>query len=373
MPGVLHNSLQSLFDLRKTGQRMPGLKSRLEFQRAQCLPEDPASILFKLSSKSKDLRGVVQSHEGILKNIEQFHSIVPASETDRILNVNPLWHSSGRMALYFSLHNASTLIISGMDHFIIDLKQSKPSLIFAPPSSLSQFHQRVRNGQSGESMARIIMRRFYLKLCRLWNRINGFIFDEKRDARTESDPLILPSVVFTILIWILLGPIKFIGDQIFKREIQQQLGSSLRSIMTGGARLAWQLEDFYRTIDIPILEGYWLTEAGHIAACRTLEFSGQRSRLTVGTVGSVLPEIGLKIINHRGEDISTHTGEAGQIYIRGDNTMLGYLGEPELTDEVIDENGWIRTGDRGQLTDSGDLQIMPRQSSLDELGARNLA
>lgn len=125
--------------------------------------------------------------------------------------------------------------------------------------------------------------------------------------------------------------------------------------------LSTNYEDLFRMLGIPVLQGYWLTEAAHIVACRTLEFTGQEERLAASTVGPALPGVELKIVDHRGEDVSNVPGAEGQILVRSGSIMQGYFRDPALTGDVLGESGWLRTGDRGRLTPGGDLVLLGKE------------
>jgi len=108
------------------------------------------------------------------------------------------------------------------------------------------------------------------------------------------------------------------------------------------------IDRFFRTIGVPILVGYGLTETSPVLTVRR----GERNVL--GTIGTAIPEVDLVIRDpETGRDLPA--GAIGAVWTRGPQVMQGYYKEPALTREVVDEAGWFNTGDLGFLTEYGDL------------------
>ncbi len=221
--------------------------------------------------------------------------------------------------------------------------------------------RRAREGDISERHTVMLIRRLALFVARLnrraWNRIAG-------DSPPPANPkLELASVLSAIFGATLLFPFNLLGDLYLRSTLRPRLGGRLRAVFTGGQRLPPSLEDLFQALDIALLDGYWLTEAGLIAACRTLEFTGQRRRLAPGTVGPTLPGIELRLIDARGEDVSVRPWKAGRIYLRGESLMSGYAGDNDRTAATLDSEGWLLTEDIGRVTAHGDLQLISRRHS----------
>jgi long-chain acyl-CoA synthetase len=134
--------------------------------------------------------------------------------------------------------------------------------------------------------------------------------------------------------------------------------SHLRFTNSGGTALVRATaEQWTRTTGCLIMEGYGLTEASPIAA---LNPHGNLARL--GTVGLPVPGTHFKIIGESGEDLSI--GERGELCIRGPQVMKGYWGHPDATDEVLDAQGWYRTGDIAIIDAEGYTHIVDRKKDL---------
>jgi HIP---CoA ligase len=143
--------------------------------------------------------------------------------------------------------------------------------------------------------------------------------------------------------------------------------SSLRVAVTGSADIPVEL---IRRVgdELPfsnIVTGYGLTEAG--TACATSEDDDAEAVAT--TVGRPRPGFELRIVGDDGNDVGT--GQSGEVVLRGGSIMAGYLDDPEETRKVLSAEGWLRTGDLGQLDEAGRLRIVGRVKDMFIVGGFN--
>ncbi|MBX7056704.1 MAG: AMP-binding protein [Leptospirales bacterium] len=322
----------------------------------------PASVIFKRQAPEIEglPPGATLSHGAILQSIQGFASAAPIQEGDLILSGVAFSRGAGRLALLFALHSGAPLAVSSPSAFFRDSRRFRPSLAFATPDVLLRLARSAREGELSESPALLIVRRMALLIAslsrRAWNRISG------DSPPPPSRRLELASLLSAISGATALLPFNLLSDFYLRRSLRPRLGGRLRAVFTGGQRLPAQLEDLFHALDIALLEGYWLAEAGMICACRTLEFTGQRRRLAPGTVGPTLPGIELKLIDARGEDVSVQPWRSGRIYLRGESLMLNYIEEPERSAACLDSEGWLSTEDIGRITNHGDLQLLGRRT-----------
>ncbi|HFE45464.1 MAG TPA: long-chain fatty acid--CoA ligase [Nannocystis exedens] len=146
-----------------------------------------------------------------------------------------------------------------------------------------------------------------------------------------------------------------IADRLFFAPVRQRFGGRLRFCISGGAPLSREIAEFFDAFGILILEGYGLTEtcgATHV---------GRPDRYRFGTVGPALP------------GTATRIAEDGEILIRGPGLMTGYHGHARETAAILDDEGWLHTGDLGELRD-GFLRITGRKKDvIITAGGRSIA
>lgn len=139
---------------------------------------------------------------------------------------------------------------------------------------------------------------------------------------------------------------------------RDQLGGNIYQIMTGGAPLNQEIEEFLMQIGFPITSGYGTTETAPM-----ITYSDWRDH-AIGSCGTVVPHMDLRILTRDGrllpDGVSPVEGVEGEVVCRGMNVMLGYYKNPEATAAVIDEQGWFHTGDLGTMSADGHLYIRGR-------------
>ncbi|MBR2916452.1 MAG: AMP-binding protein, partial [Clostridia bacterium] len=135
------------------------------------------------------------------------------------------------------------------------------------------------------------------------------------------------------------------------KSVHDAFGGNLRKIVCGGAPLRQELGEFFNSIGISLTNGYGITECSPLVSVNHDTFND------CSTVGKPLPCCEIKI------DLPDEDG-IGEICVRGDVVMLGYYKQPELTMEVLSEDGWFKTGDFGFVNKDGQLVITGRKKNI---------
>jgi long-chain acyl-CoA synthetase len=147
-----------------------------------------------------------------------------------------------------------------------------------------------------------------------------------------------------------------LADRLVYSKVKEKLGGRLRLAISGGAPLSDEIAQFFHAIDILLVEGYGLTE------CTTAASTNTHEAYKFGTVGRPLPGTEVRV------------DEDGELLIRSETVFQGYFKEPEATAEVLGPDGWLRTGDIGEIDDDGFITITDRKKDLIvTAGGKNVA
>jgi long-chain acyl-CoA synthetase len=147
-----------------------------------------------------------------------------------------------------------------------------------------------------------------------------------------------------------------LAERLVFSKVKERLGGRLRRPISGGAPLAKEIAEFFDSIGICILEGYGLTE------CTTAATTNTAERYRFGTVGPALPGFELRL------------ADDGELLIRSETVFAGYFKEPVATAEVLDDEGWLRTGDIASIDEDGFVTITDRKKDiLVTAGGKNIA
>jgi long-chain acyl-CoA synthetase len=137
-----------------------------------------------------------------------------------------------------------------------------------------------------------------------------------------------------------------LAERLVFSKISEALGGRVKYMVSGGAPLAREIQEFFHAAGVLILEGYGLTETTPILT------ANRPDQYRFGTVGQAIPNVTL------------HIAEDGEILAKGPNVALGYYKRPEATSEAWDSEGWFHTGDIGEIDVDGFLRITDRKKDL---------
>jgi long-chain acyl-CoA synthetase len=314
------------------GQAVAGAESEGDFRR-RALEAEPGSVatILYTSGTTGQPKGVMLTHQNISSNVWACSHVLPVGPSDVTLSFLPLSHVFQRM-VDFLLFSRGCVIAYAHDIRTVadDLKIVRPTVVVSVPRLYEKVYARVTEVEGLK--ARIVA----------WARgVAGRWADAKLDGR-EPGPL-------TRLQYAL-------ADRLVFRKIREGVGGRLRFFVSGGAPLSPEINRFFYSIGLTILEGYGLTETSPVTNVNRLD------RIRIGTVGPPVPGTEIRI------------ADDGEILVRGPQVMKGYFNRPEETAAAIDEEGWFRTGDVGEITDDGCLKITDRKKDIIvTAGGKNIA
>ena len=292
----------------------------------------PACIIYT-SGTSGNPKGVILSHGGILANCEgAYDLLLPLIKKKNpvFLTWLPLSHSYEHTVQFVQiLIGAKIFYAESLEKLLTNMSEARPTIMTAVP-------------------------RFYQNL---FNKIN-INFSKQRGFKKKL-------IDFTIALGTKkLKKIKlnyyeilidFICDVLVRKKVKKQFGGNLQAFVSGGGALDQKIGEFLNSIGLPTLQGYGLTEASPVVSCNIPD------QIQVETVGPPFRTNSVKI------------AEDGEILIKGENVMLGYWNKQKETDEII-KDGWLYTGDIGEINRVGNLKITDRKKELIvNLGGDNIS
>jgi long-chain acyl-CoA synthetase len=246
-------------------------------------------------------------------------------ESDLEFRWLPMAHSFGKVLLSTQLACGYAAAIDGrVDRIVDNLGVVKPTFMGAAPRIFEKAHARIITLQAEEGGAKeaIFKRAFTVGLA---------VDAAKRDGRNPGVLLTAQHAVF---------------DRLVFSKIRERFGGRVRFFISGAAALNQGIAEWFHAAGILILEGYGLTESA------AGSFVNHPDAYRLGTVGQVFP----------GSEV--RFGDGDEIQIKGPGVMDGYHNLPEETDRALTDDGWLRTGDKGEVDADGFLRITGRIKEL---------
>jgi long-chain acyl-CoA synthetase len=277
------------------------------------------------------------THRNIVSNIKSAHDAIDIGEDDRVLSFLPLCHSFERTAGYYAMMvgGAEIFYAESVDTVAKNMTEVHPTIVVSVPRLFEKIYNLIHKSvKEGSAIQQQIFSWALNVGKRYWKGDRGLISLQKN-----------------------------LADRLVFNKLKERTGGNIRFFVSGGAALPPDIGTFFMAAGLNILEGYGLTETSPVMCCNRYDEE------VIGTVGKVINgvTVGIQrledneiIAQISGEDYPTDlTSAAGEILNRGPNTMKGYWKNEEATKEMIDEDGWLHTGDVGRF-ENGRLKITDR-------------
>lgn len=288
------------------------------------IDEKECATIIYTSGTTGTPKGVMLSHSNIMNQIHNLKQ-TPSPWSKKAFSFLPICHAYERMLVFlYQYLGMSVYYAESLATIATDLKEVHPTMMSAVPRLLEKIYIKVKQtGKSNKGIKRMI-----------------FLWALNLAERYKIDPCNRT--------WIYNQKLK-IADALVYKKIRHTLGAdNFDIVVSGAASIQPNIASFFSAIKMPIYEGYGMTECSPVIAVSCNEPHGRE----IGSVGFALPGVEVKIAENK------------EIICRGHNVMMGYYNKPELTKEIIDEDGWLHTGDLGEINEYGQVRITGRLKNL---------
>lgn len=316
---------QEIIDLGKANEGKH--KQALQKTKESITPDEMATIIYT-SGTTGNSKGVMLTHENLVSNFVATSKVQPLEFGHKVLSFLPLCHVYERMMNYhFQYKGLRIYYAENMGTIADNAKEAKVDGFNTVPRLLEKVYDKIiAKGKDLTGMKKYIF--FWalnLGLRYELNGANGWFYEQK---------------------------LKLARKLVFSKW-NEALGGQIKIIVSGGSALQPRLARIFHAAGMKVMEGYGLTETAPVIAVNHAYYPN----IKFGTVGPVLEGVEVKI------------ADDGEILCKGPNVMKGYYKAPELTAEVIDEEGWFHTGDIGILEDGKFLKITDRKKEMFKLSS----
>ncbi|WP_394617826.1 AMP-dependent synthetase/ligase [Lentzea sp. JNUCC 0626] len=270
-------------------------------------PDDLATLIYT-SGTTGTPKGVELTHENWLTTAEAIASLGILRPDDLHFLWLPLSHAFGKvLTMAMIAAGVPTAVDGSVERIVDNLGELRPSIVAAAPRIFEKIHGRIVAGarEKGGATEKIF-----------------------RWADREHGPAT-----------------RWLADRLVYRKLRDRVGGRIRYFVSGSAPLAPEIAEFFERAGITILEGYGLTESS------AATFFNRPGMIKIGTVGPPIPGMDVKI------------ADDGEVLLHGPGVMRGYHNRPDATAESL-VDGWLHTGDIGELDEAGRLKITDRKKEL---------
>jgi long-chain acyl-CoA synthetase len=273
--------------------------------------DELATIVYTSGTTGRP-KGVMLSHRNILCNAQGGLKVLRAFPEDVFLSFMPLSHTLERTASYYLPMMAGSRVAyaRSIGQLAEDLRTIRPTIMIAVPRVFERVYQRLLDQIKGRPA--VVQRMFGLAVKTGWRKF------ERDQGRAGWHPL--------LLVWPFLR--RKVADQVLDR-----LGGRLRATVSGGAALPQEVARLFIGLGLPLVQGYGLTETGPVISVNPIDDNDPAS------VGPPL------------DCVEARIGGDDELLVKGPCNMLGYWNNHAATANIIDRDGWLRTGDQARIVD----------------------
>ncbi len=301
----------------------------------QDLDPESTAILIYTSGTTGPPKGAMISHRNILTLLRHHTSMIEFYEDDMLLGFLPMAHASERILGFFVRVDAGVPVAyaTSIGSVLQEISEIRPTIFGSVPRLFEKMYDRIQ-GEVAKGSA-----------------IKRAVFRSVDRAARQRLALVLEGR--PVPGWLRIR--HAIGDRLIFSKIRRALGGRIRFCIAGAAPISYEILEMFWAAGLPIYEAYGMTEATVVTHMNRV------GDARLGTVGRPVPDVECKI------------AEDGEVLVRGKMVFKGYFKNPEATAQTV-VDGWLHTGDIGEIDDQGFLRITDRKKHLIiTAGGKNVA
>ncbi|MBW7857429.1 MAG: AMP-binding protein [Leptonema sp. (in: Bacteria)] len=312
--------------------------------------DDLATIIYT-SGTTGTPKGVMLTHRNFCWEVSQIQMSTPLNENDRAVVFLPPWHIAERIlelsliACGGSMANSSIIFLSG------DLQTIQPTVLVSVPRVWEQLYRRIMDNVRKQPEQKRKIFEMAVNIAGLHIDALDNLFDRiaMSDVESTNQTLIRKAIAVSILA---VTTILNLPAQIILKKVKDIFGGRLQYAISGAGALPGHIAEFFRSVSIPIIDAYGMTETTAVSAMGRLPLPRR------DCVGPTLPGVHIQLRDEFGR-IVTRPGERGVAWHKGPHIMKGYYKSEEKTVEVL-QDGWLNSGDLFSWTTTGEIRFTGR-------------
>ena len=317
-------------------------------------PEDLLTIIYT-SGTTGTPKGVMLNHANIMHNVRTLPPLIRLGADDVWVSILPTWHIFERTAEYIHVAKGSCLVYSSIRTFAADLESYKPTLVATVPRIWESLYSKINAALKKKDPKKAKIFNLLVRVSAAYRRNARVLNDQLPVFEKRAWPLRFADKVQALVANTLL----FVPNLLAKKKlvlVQEKFGGRLKGAISGGGSLPPYLDEWIDAIGIRIINAYGMTECSPGIAGRGFNCD------VFGTIGPPVGETELRIVNDQGEPVPN--GTEGEIQVRGAQVFKGYYKNDEANAGAFTPEGFLRTGDLGRLTLTGELVITGRAKEI---------
>ena len=359
----------SMQDLIEKGKQLRAKGNKQVEEHMEKIQPDDIFTLIYTSGTTGVPKGVMLTHANIISQINNI-PVKLLTRKERMLSILPIWHIFERCFEMCSLNSGAATYYTNIRSIRDDMQQVRPTVMGSAPRLWENVYLGISKKIEASSPVKKALFKAAYFCSSMFNGSKRFLACQDLDL-VGRNPIVslLFRVPFHFIRTILFAVPFCLLDFIVLSKIRAATGGKLRYSISGGGALPNHVDLFFNNIGLAVLEGYGMTETAPVLAVR------KNDDVVIGSVGPVCPGTELRLVDiATGNTIYPPTrGVKGEIHVKGPQVMKGYYKNPEATKKVLQEDGWLNTGDLGVMTYNNALKIVGRsKETIVLLGGENV-